>query len=94
MKKFIYIVGLVVVAVLTWRFVRNMLNPPRLGPRQNLTVSQKKMDDNAPASIYAMIVPPIAQNVTPQAGNIILRRNDSVIPDLYTLGAIGPNTNS
>jgi hypothetical protein len=91
-KKFLYIIGIIVAVLIVWRIVTR--RPARSGPRQTMTPKQKAIDDNAPMSVYSVIVPPIAQNVTPRAGEIILRRNDPVFPDLYTLAAIGPNTNS
>lgn len=92
MKKIAYFVGVLVLGFIAWRVVKNLFMPVKPpGPRQTLTAAQRMLDDNAPMAVYARIVPPLAQNVTPQAGNIILRRNDSVIPNLYTLAAIGPN---
>lgn len=95
-KKIAYVIGLVVLAFIGWRIIKVFVGttPPLSGPRKTMTKAQQFLDDNAPASVYAYIVPPLAQNVTPNAGNIILRRNDPVIPALYTLSAIGPNGNS
>lgn len=96
MKKFLYFLGCVVAAVIVWRIVKRFLVPPAsaLDPRSNLTTAQKALDDNAPMYPYAWIVPPIAQNVQPNAGAITLKRNDPVYPFQYTLPAMGPNGNT
>lgn len=92
--KIALFVGTVVLGVLAWRLVRRFLARNQPGPRQTLTPAQKRLDDNAPVMTYANAVPPIATNVRPNAGAIVLRRNDAFIPPLYTLPAMGPNGNS